>query len=142
MSSKLGIIEWLDNTRPLKELIDESYTAAERALIAQGQHPRKLYQDYVAAAFQKAKPAVKPSNNTVLYAELFTSLTKAQVKDEFQRIQSLVPPNLLRRAYYRMANSHEGFYTLRRQFISSYAVLCTSQYVLGIGDRHQAKSVG
>jgi len=48
MSSKLGIIEWLDNTRPLKDLIEESYTDAELEVItSQAQHPRKLYQDYV-----------------------------------------------------------------------------------------------
>lgn len=139
MSSKLGMIEWLDHTRPLKELIDECYTPAEQAVLAQGQHPRKLYQDYVTNNFQKAKPSVKSMSNTVLYAELFLSLSKAQVQEEFRRIQSIVPADLLRRAYYKMANSHEGFYTLRRQFITSYAVLCTSQYILGIGDRHQSK---
>jgi DNA-dependent protein kinase catalytic subunit len=141
MSTKLGMIEWLDNTRPLKELIEESYTNSERELISQNQHPRKLYQDYVTNAFQKAKPAAKSTNNTIMYAELFVSLTKAQVEEEFKKIQSIIPYDLLRRAYYKMANSHEGFYTLRRQFITSYAVLCTSHYILGIGDRHQSKYV-
>jgi len=140
MSSKLGIIEWLDNTRPLKDLIEESYTDSEYDLITnQGQHPRKLYHDYVVNTYQKAKPSAKTTNNTLMYAELFLSLTKGQVQDEFQQIQSVVPADLLRRAYYKIANSHEGFYTLRRQFITSYAVLCTSQYILGIGDRHQSK---
>ena len=140
MSSKLGMIEWLDNTRPLKDLIEESYTDAELEVITtQGQHPRKLYQDYVTNAYQKAKPNAKTTNNTQMYAELFLSLTKAEVQEEFRQIQSVVPADLLRRAYYKLANSHEGFYTLRRQFITSYAVLCTSQYILGIGDRHQSK---
>jgi DNA-dependent protein kinase catalytic subunit len=142
MSSKLGMIEWLDHTRPLKDLIEESYNDAELDIITnQGQHPRKLYQDYVTNAYQKAKPAAKTANNTLMYAELFLSLTKAQVQEEFNHIQSVIPADLLRRAYYKIANSHEGFYTLRRQFITSYAVLCTSQYILGIGDRHQSKSV-
>jgi DNA-dependent protein kinase catalytic subunit len=142
MSSKLGMIEWLDNTRPLKDLIEESYTDAELDIITtQGQHPRKLYQDYVTGAYQKAKPTAKTANNTLMYAELFLSLTKSQVQEEFKQIQSVIPADLLRRAYYKIAISHEGFYTLRRQFITSYAVLCTSQYILGIGDRHQSKYV-
>jgi len=62
-----------------------------------------------------------------MFAELFLSLTKAEVQEEFRRIQSVIPADLLRRAYYKLANSHEGFYALRRQFITSYAVLCTSQ---------------
>jgi translation initiation factor 2B subunit (eIF-2B alpha/beta/delta family) len=114
MSSKLGMIEWLDNTHPLKDLIEQSYTNSELDIISQGQHPRKLYQDYVTNTFQKAKPTAKSTNNTILYAELFVSLTKAQVEDEFNKIQSIIPNDLLRRAYYKMANSHEGFYTLRR----------------------------
>ncbi|CAF4468998.1 unnamed protein product [Rotaria sp. Silwood2] len=138
MSTKLGMIEWLDNTRPLKELIEASYTQAEHDIISQGQHPRKLYQDYVANVFQKSKPTAKSTSNTIMYAELFISLTKTQVQDEFNKIQSVIPNDLLRRAYYKMANSHEGFYTLRKQFITSYAVLCTSHYILGIGDRHQS----
>jgi DNA-dependent protein kinase catalytic subunit len=141
MSTKLGMIEWLDNTRPLKEIIEESYTTSERDIINQGQHPRKLYQDYVTNTFQKAKPIAKSTNNTIMYAELFVSLNKAQVEEEFKKIQSIIPEDLLRRAYYKIANSHEGFYTLRRQFITSYAVLCTSHYILGIGDRHQSKYV-
>ncbi len=142
MSSKLGMIEWLDNTRPLKDLLEESYTNAELDIITnQGQHPRKLYQDYVTNAYQKSKPTAKTANNTLMYAELFLTLTKAQVQEEFNHIQSVIPADLLRRAYYKIANSHEGFYTLRRQFITSYAVLCTSQYILGIGDRHQSKYI-
>ncbi|CAF4459243.1 unnamed protein product [Rotaria sp. Silwood2] len=74
-----------------------------------------------------------------MYAELFLSLTKTQVQEEFNHIQSVISADLLRPAYYKIVNFHEGFYTLRRQFITSYAVLCTtSQYILGIGDRHQS----
>ncbi|CAM4838923.1 unnamed protein product [Rotaria magnacalcarata] len=75
MSSKFGMIEWLDNIRPLKDLIEESYNDSELDIIT------------------------------------------------------------------NQVNSHEGFYTLRRQFITSYAVLCTSQYILGTGDRHQSNFV-
>ncbi|CAF4232395.1 unnamed protein product, partial [Rotaria sordida] len=118
MSSKLGMIEWLDNTRPLKDLIEELYNDNELDIITnQGQHPRKLYQDYVTNTYQKAKPTAKTANNTIMYAELFLSLTKAQVQEEFNHIQSVIPVDLLRRAYYKIANSHEGFYTLRQQFI-------------------------
>ncbi|CAF2135130.1 unnamed protein product [Rotaria magnacalcarata] len=42
MSSKFGMIEWLDNIRPLKDLIEESYNDSELDIITnQGQHPRK-----------------------------------------------------------------------------------------------------
>ena len=89
----------------------------EQAVLLQGQDPRKLHQEYVTRNFQQSKPAVKTMSNTMLYADL------------------------LRRAYYKLATSHEGFYTLRRQFVLSYALLCISHYILGIGDRHQSKYV-
>ncbi|CAF2644343.1 unnamed protein product [Rotaria sp. Silwood2] len=120
ISTKLGIIEWLDNTRPLKEFIEANYAQAKHDIISQ------------------AKPTTKSTSNTIMYAELFISLTKAQVQDEFNKIQSVTPSDLLRRAYYKMTNSYEGFDTLRRQFITSFAVLCTSHYILSIGDRHQS----
>ncbi|CAF0950235.1 unnamed protein product [Rotaria sordida] len=122
ISTKLGIIEWLDNTRPLKEFIEANYAQAKHDIISQ------------------AKPTTKSTSNTIMYAELFISLTKAQVQDEFNKIQSVTPSDLLRRAYYKMTNSYEGFDTLRRQFIKSFAVLCTSHYILSIGDRHQSNS--
>ncbi|CAF3118930.1 unnamed protein product [Rotaria sp. Silwood2] len=122
ISTKLGIIEWLDNTRPLKEFIEANYAQAKHDIISQ------------------AKPTTKSTSNTIMYAELFISLTKAQVQDEFNKIQSVTPSDLLRRAYYKMTNSYEGFDTLRRQFITSFAVLCTSHYILSIGDRHQSNS--
>ncbi|CAF3220178.1 unnamed protein product [Rotaria sp. Silwood2] len=62
-----GMIEWLDNTPPLKELIETSYTQAELDIISEGQHPRKLYQDYVTNVFQKAKPTVKSTSNTIIH---------------------------------------------------------------------------
>ena len=34
MSSKLGMIEWLDQTCPLKEVIERSYTSAEQAVLS------------------------------------------------------------------------------------------------------------
>lgn len=138
MSSKLGMIQWLDNTKPLKEIIEEAYRPGE---VNAETAPRRLYQEYVQRTFQKGKASVKQSSTTMVYAELFLQLDREQVRQEFERIQSTIPPDLLRRAYYKLSNSHEGFFTLRRELIVSYATLCTSQYILGIGDRHQSKFV-
>jgi len=41
-----------------------------------------------------------------------------------------------RRAFLKMCNSPEAFLSLRSHFISSHALLCVSQWILGIGDRH------
>ena len=41
-----------------------------------------------------------------------------------------------RRAFLQLSSSPEAFFTLRYQFVRSYAVQCICHYVLGIGDRH------
>ncbi|CAF1286327.1 unnamed protein product, partial [Rotaria sordida] len=90
MSSKLGMIECLDNTCLLKDLIQESYNDNQLDIITN---------------------QAKTANNTIMYAQLFLSLTKAQLQEEFNHIQSVIPVDLLRRAYYKIANYHQAFYT-------------------------------
>uniref|UniRef100_A0A8B9LXB6 DNA-dependent protein kinase catalytic subunit n=1 Tax=Astyanax mexicanus TaxID=7994 RepID=A0A8B9LXB6_ASTMX len=43
---------------------------------------------------------------------------------------------ITRRAFVRMSTTPEAFLSLRSHFASSHALLCISQWVLGIGDRH------
>ncbi|CAF1416480.1 unnamed protein product [Rotaria sordida] len=44
-----------------------------------------------------------------MYAQLFLSLTKAQLQEEFNHIQSVIPVDLLRRAKYYTQYSKEQF---------------------------------
>uniref|UniRef100_A0A8B9LWJ5 DNA-dependent protein kinase catalytic subunit n=1 Tax=Astyanax mexicanus TaxID=7994 RepID=A0A8B9LWJ5_ASTMX len=56
--------------------------------------------------------------------------------NNFKKIEQTVPEDLLRRAFVRMSTTPEAFLSLRSHFASSHALLCISQWVLGIGDRH------
>ncbi|CAF4203384.1 unnamed protein product, partial [Adineta steineri] len=40
MSSKLDMIEWFNTTQPVKDLIEEFYTAAKNDIVLQDQHPK------------------------------------------------------------------------------------------------------
>ncbi|CAF2957625.1 unnamed protein product, partial [Rotaria sp. Silwood2] len=52
------------------------------------------------------------TNNTIMDAELFITLTKAQVLEEFNRIQSVISADLLRHAcFQKIASSHEEYHT-------------------------------
>uniref|UniRef100_A0A8C7SFV7 DNA-dependent protein kinase catalytic subunit n=1 Tax=Oncorhynchus mykiss TaxID=8022 RepID=A0A8C7SFV7_ONCMY len=56
--------------------------------------------------------------------------------NNFMKMEQLVPGDLLRRAFVRMSTTPEAFLSLRSHFTSSHALLCISQWLLGIGDRH------
>ncbi|CAF1289819.1 unnamed protein product [Rotaria sordida] len=73
ISSKLGMIEWLDNTRPLKYLIQESYNDNQLYIITnQGQHPIKLYQDYHLSV-----PELIPIRLTRQFTQLMSHIGRA-----------------------------------------------------------------
>ena len=61
---------------------------------------------------------------------------KYAITKSFKSIENLVPWDLFRRFVKSMASSSESYFVLRNQFIVSYAVASTCQYILGIGDRH------
>ncbi|CAF1501508.1 unnamed protein product [Didymodactylos carnosus] len=139
MTTKIGIIEWLDNTKTLKDVLDSSYTDEEsQEMQTNITDPRAKYYEFFTKVWSKVPDKSSQSTATSVYGESYIHCKKEDIQENFRQIQKYIPYDLLRRAYYKMANSHEGFYTLRSQFIVSYAVLCTSQYILGIGDRHQS----
>ena len=43
---------------------------------------------------------------------------------------------LSRNGFLHMASSPESFVRLRKRFVASYAVMCVTHWLLGIGDRH------
>uniref|UniRef100_A0A8B9LUH8 DNA-dependent protein kinase catalytic subunit n=1 Tax=Astyanax mexicanus TaxID=7994 RepID=A0A8B9LUH8_ASTMX len=75
---------------------------------------------------------------TLLYLMSFyhRKANRTDTVNNFKKIEQTVPEDLLRRAFVRMSTTPEAFLSLRSHFASSHALLCISQWVLGIGDRH------
>ncbi|KAG2383045.1 hypothetical protein C9374_005012 [Naegleria lovaniensis] len=134
MSTEVGIIEWVDNTMPLKAIIEEqlnkeSGTKDQEVLKhisstihlkmmekLAGNHPElNLYQKYILS-YQKANQ---------------DSLT--QVMDEQYKT---INPDLLRNGLRSLAISNEAYFTIRNRFAKSLATFSICSYILGIGDRH------
>uniref|UniRef100_A0A8D3CWJ1 DNA-dependent protein kinase catalytic subunit n=1 Tax=Scophthalmus maximus TaxID=52904 RepID=A0A8D3CWJ1_SCOMX len=106
ISTRIGLIEWMENTCTLKEFLYNTMTKEEQ-LRAPG---------YSIYSTLKAK--------------------RADVVSNFLKVSQHVPSDLLKRAFLKMSNSPEAFLSLRSHFISSHALLCVSHWILGIGDRH------
>ncbi|XP_053349394.1 DNA-dependent protein kinase catalytic subunit [Clarias gariepinus] len=126
ITSRVGLIEWMENTCTLKEFLASKATDKEQRNITL---PHQIYDSWLSKIAGKIEGIRR-------YAE---SYGKASCKDtvmNFKRIEQSVPEDLLRRAFVKMSTTPEAFLSLRSHFASSHALLCISHWVLGIGDRH------
>uniref|UniRef100_A0A8L0DT02 DNA-dependent protein kinase catalytic subunit n=1 Tax=Oncorhynchus mykiss TaxID=8022 RepID=A0A8L0DT02_ONCMY len=102
ITTRIGLIEWMENTCTLKDLLLRTRTEEEQQTLTR----------YSSSRYRV--PAIHSSANS-----------KRAVVNLFSR-----------RAFVRMSTTPEAFLSLRSHFTSSHALLCISQWLLGIGDRH------
>uniref|UniRef100_A0A8C9Y6S2 DNA-dependent protein kinase catalytic subunit n=1 Tax=Sander lucioperca TaxID=283035 RepID=A0A8C9Y6S2_SANLU len=112
ITTRIGLIEWMENTCTLKEFLYSTMTEEEKQRAGR-------YRTF-------------HSNNLVSPLKA----KRSETVNNFSKVLQHVPADLLKRAFLKMCNSPEAFLSLRSHFISSHALLCVSHWVLGIGDRH------
>uniref|UniRef100_A0A8C7C4I0 DNA-dependent protein kinase catalytic subunit n=1 Tax=Neovison vison TaxID=452646 RepID=A0A8C7C4I0_NEOVI len=106
MTSRLGLIEWIENTFTLKDFLLSNMSREEKAA-----YTRHFLLNHRAAS-------------------------RSETVTSFRRRESKVPADLLKRAFLKMSTGPEAFLALRSHFASSHALMCISHWILGIGDRH------
>ncbi|XP_048384539.2 DNA-dependent protein kinase catalytic subunit [Stegostoma tigrinum] len=126
MTSRLGLIEWLDNTYVVKDLLLSNMTEEEH----KRQSPRKLFDEWLQR--------ISGSKNEILiqYRQMYMNASRTETVKVFRDCERAVPEDLLRRAFTKMSTTPEAFLSLRSHFASSHALMCVSHWILGIGDRH------
>lgn len=130
MTPRVGLIEWMNNTKPLKGVLNSAMTKAENDHYIGPNGAGACYRNWI----DKFKG--DPGNPSRFYGEMFKKANRTETERSFTQKQALVPWDLLRRAFLQLAVSPEAFFILRSHFASSHACLCICQYILGIGDRH------
>ncbi|XP_027045855.1 DNA-dependent protein kinase catalytic subunit-like [Pocillopora damicornis] len=130
MTPRVGLIEWMNNTKPLKEVLISAMSKAECDHYMGTNGADACYRNWI----EKFKG--DPRNPSRFYGEMFKKANRTETERSFTQKQALVPWDLLRRAFLQLAVSPEAFFILRSHFASSHACLCICQYILGIGDRH------
>lgn len=123
MASNLGIIEWVDNTKPLKACMEEqgSYeqlTAAKRKYsrwITSNKRTSKNLAEKYHAAFGQPR-------DTII--------------SHFNGAEASIPATLVRDYLFKLASSPEAFLFSRKEFAYSLACISIFGYIMGIGDRH------
>ncbi|XP_063779765.1 DNA-dependent protein kinase catalytic subunit [Pseudophryne corroboree] len=129
MTTRIGMIEWMENTCTLKDFIVKAMTEDERKEFHGPKGPVKHYTDWLAKVAQNDK-------KLPLYIAMYKHADRASTVTSFRERQLLVPGDLLRRAFVKMSTAPEAFLALRSHFARSHALLCISHWILGIGDRH------
>ncbi|KAI8883147.1 hypothetical protein K501DRAFT_333495 [Backusella circina FSU 941] len=124
MASNIGIIEWVDDTKPLRACIEEEVNSKMLFNRMQG-----LYRAWIS----KCAPGTKRFTESYqkAFAESRENVTK-HMEDTTSYIESTVMRNYLM----RLASSPEAFLFIRKGFAHSLATISIFGYILGIGDRH------
>ncbi|XP_038201173.1 DNA-dependent protein kinase catalytic subunit [Arvicola amphibius] len=129
MTSRLGLIEWIENTMTLKDFLFNNMSKEEKvAYISDPYAPPREYKDWLI------KMSGKSDNGA--YALMYKRANHTETVMAFRKRENKVPADLLKRAFVKMSTSPEAFLALRSHFASSHALLCISHWLLGIGDRH------
>ncbi|XP_029447109.1 DNA-dependent protein kinase catalytic subunit isoform X2 [Rhinatrema bivittatum] len=128
MTTRLGLIEWLENTSTLKEFLLESMSEAEKTDYLGQNRPENHYTEWL----QK----MTKISDISCYHTIYKKASYMETVKSFKTRESLVPGDLLRRVFVKMSTTPEAFLALRSHFASSQALICISHWILGIGDRH------
>ncbi|XP_029935630.1 DNA-dependent protein kinase catalytic subunit isoform X2 [Myripristis murdjan] len=127
ITTRIGLIEWMENTSTLKDFLNNSRTEEEHKTV---HRPLDVYEDWLS------RIASAKVQSLGRYSETYKRASRTETVNNFLKVTQLVPADLLRRAFLKMCTNPEAFLSLRSHFISSHALLCVSHWILGIGDRH------
>eukprot|EP01119_Soliformovum_irregulare_P013151 TRINITY_DN3471_c1_g1_i1.p1 TRINITY_DN3471_c1_g1~~TRINITY_DN3471_c1_g1_i1.p1 ORF type:complete len:703 (-),score=223.51 TRINITY_DN3471_c1_g1_i1:67-2175(-) len=138
MTTKVGMIEWINNTKPLKEIIEEELAKHEgkkkddvNILKTTG---ATLHDGWIKS-YANRTPG-KKSSLCDYYYPMFEFATRAEAVKQVARQATTLPGNLLQLGIMGLSASPENFLSLRSQFARTLSVFNIASYIIGIGDRH------
>ncbi|KAI8820570.1 uncharacterized protein EV422DRAFT_578857 [Fimicolochytrium jonesii] len=123
MSRNLGILEWVDNTKPLLEVM-RSVPGFKEAFA----NALKKHDEFVQAHGGNKKSLPEQHCN------MFKTASARKTEEHLDSVTPREP--YLKRWMQKLAASPEAFLTIRGTFARSLATLNICSYLLGIGDRH------
>ncbi|EGI63049.1 DNA-dependent protein kinase catalytic subunit [Acromyrmex echinatior] len=127
ISSSFGLIQWIEDTRSLDELICLTLSDKEKDCC------QNIVEKY-AKWIQKAAPEKRLIRD--FYIEAVSKYNQQAVTENMNCLIRETKQTALRDAFNSISPSPDCFVTLRRNFIISYATMCVAHWLAGIGDRH------
>ncbi|XP_022913511.2 DNA-dependent protein kinase catalytic subunit-like [Onthophagus taurus] len=118
LTKSLGLIEWVENTIPLRKFLINNQKSVNKQL----DNIKTLHQNRYSLPKNYSKALIKHKPETVinLYRELVNK----------------IPTDIFRKALWSLSVDSESFISIRTTFITSYISTCIANWILGIGDRH------
>lgn len=142
MTSQVGLIEWVQNTEPLKNIY-EAELMRRRAQEISGRgrgrakpKPIDVMRMPASAHRQKWLSKVGKSQGADGYVKLYERANARDASRVFSECAEMVPRDLLRMRLLDMSSGPEAFFSIRSQFARSLSAFSAASYILGIGDRH------
>ncbi|CAH1737387.1 unnamed protein product [Aphis gossypii] len=129
ISTKLGMIEWINNTVTLKDLICESFPGGKDSGI-------KQLHFKVVEHYRWLSEKSDSSNKCFVYAQATINYNSMVTVAKFKQLVQSIPADILRKSLLNLCHCAETFICLRSKFITSFSVLSICHWLLGIGDRH------
>lgn len=137
MTKKVGILEWVNDTVPLKALIEQEIAREQNVprvdllkLEPVQMHLNMLQQ---CVGQQHAGQQLRPNQQ---YLKMFQKISREAAVETLSKQWAALPGHYLRDAVAALCASSEAFYAVRAEFARTLAVFNVCSYVLGIGDRH------
>ncbi|KAK4881292.1 hypothetical protein RN001_004611 [Aquatica leii] len=128
LNSRLGVIEWLNDTIHLKEFI-ETGLSDQKSL-------KKSQEKYMTWINKAVPKKINDPHHPERYGFAFLKYKDKDFMDKYTELVNYVEADVLRKSFKNISINSESFFALRHKFVVSYAVICISQWLLGIGDRH------
>ncbi|KAL9649605.1 hypothetical protein ABK040_003282 [Willaertia magna] len=136
MSLDVGIIEWVDNTLPLKAMI-ESELSKQQDQNQGGEvlkHPSTVIHMRMLEkiAGQQAQQLNQYQKYLLCYQKTNQEFLEQVMNEQYK----VINPDLLRNSIQSLAMSQESYFTIRNKFCKTLSAFNICSYIIGIGDRH------
>lgn len=134
MTNRLGSLEWVDNTEPLKGLINREHARLENGTSLNESRAQTGMMKWLKnLPVNKSEQAQKSLMQQVVN---LLNLENEDVADGYNRHTKLMRWNLLRNGLENLCLTSAAFITIKNQFIKSMATFSIASYLIGVGDRH------
>ncbi|KAI8329229.1 hypothetical protein BC941DRAFT_384857 [Chlamydoabsidia padenii] len=120
MATNIGMIEWVQDTKPLRNCIEEQLN--NKGLMVRVQENYRLF-------------VAKFKGEIMGYHNLFKAPREPVMKN-FQQQTGSFQDNILKQYLMQLATSPEAFIFMRNNFAHSLGAIAIVGYLFGIGDRH------
>uniref|UniRef100_A0A2H8U1F2 DNA-dependent protein kinase catalytic subunit n=2 Tax=Melanaphis sacchari TaxID=742174 RepID=A0A2H8U1F2_9HEMI len=129
ITTKLGMIEWINNTVTLKDFICESFPGGKDSGIEQ-------LHSKVVEHYRWLSEKSDSLNKLTVYTQATINYNSMVTVAKFKQLVQSIPADILRKSLLNLCHYAEMYICLRSKFITSFSVLSICHWLLGIGDRH------